>query len=133
MPNPRYYFVTIDGRDVSATVDWPIQWGKYLIVDTGGSGLVQEAEVIATADDQVHARGVVDAMEAKHLPGRTELVVFEHTAAGIVARCLLCRQQADPVAHPSWHGEHIRTRHPEYVTWEPVVIPEFDERTETPA
>jgi hypothetical protein len=58
---------------------------------------------------------------------RTQLIVFEHTGAGIVARCLLCGDEADPIADPAWHGQHIRTFHSKYITWAPRYIPEFDE------
>ncbi len=125
---PRFFYVTLDDGGVHSLPSEEVQPGKYLVIDTGASGLPQEADVIATTTDQVHARDLVAAMEAglSRSP-RTALVGFEHDPSGIVARCVLCGDIADPVTQPAWHGQHIRAQHPEFVTWELKPIPEFDE------
>lgn len=59
----RFYFVTLDASDMS--IENPRE-GKYLIIDLGRSGIPEEAHVIATTDDQVYARELVQTLRAAH-------------------------------------------------------------------
>lgn len=58
-----------------------------------------------------------------------QLLVLEYSDGDLIFRCLMCGDEANPIAKPAWHGQHIRTCHPQYVTWARL-IPGFDEWTD---
>lgn len=128
---------------VNKTVFHPRGFALYLDVEDDGSvtgwGMFGDGteswsfgDPEAEDADFVKVEAFLNSLRPQQHADCTQLVVFEHTVAGVVVRCLLCGAEADPVVNPPWHGQHIRTEHPQYVTWEPVVIPEFDQRTEDP-
>jgi hypothetical protein len=61
----RFQYVTVSDADV----DDYHENGRYLIIDTENSGVPEEAQVIATTVDAVHARTIVAQMQHGHETG----------------------------------------------------------------